>query len=341
MKLSLGKVPPEILEKRVFSFLGAIRDDVILGPATGEDAAIVTDGCKLLAIHGDPISGAIDRIGWIAMNIATNDIATRGVAPTWALSMIMLPLGSDDQILEQICRDMSAAAQTLNVSIIGGHSEVTAGISHPLVIIFVIGVIRENRYVSCRDVKAGAKIILTKSAGIEGTAILASDHKEYVCQKLGSEFIEKINTYFDQLSIMNEALIAFRHGGVQAMHDPTEGGIANALHEVADASHTGFIVSEKQIPVSLETRQLCELFKLNALKLISSGALLIFVDETQSHAVVNQLQCQHIDATIIGEVVDDPKIRLIQRENGVHEALKRPETDELWRVQAKELINQA
>ncbi|TRO55879.1 hydrogenase [Candidatus Bathyarchaeota archaeon] len=337
MKLPLGKVPPETLKKKVFPFLGAQRDDIILGPSTGEDAAIVTDGCKLLAIHGDPISGAIERIGWIAMNIATNDIATRGVAPAWALSMIMLPMGTNDQILEKICRDMSEAAQILNVSIIGGHSEVTPGISHPLVTVFVIGVIQGNHYVSCRDVKAGAKIILTKSVGIEGTAILASDHKEDVGQKFGSEFIEKVDAYFDQLSVMNEALIAFRHGGVQAMHDPTEGGVANGLHEVADASNTGFIVSEQQIPISLETRQLCELFELNALKLISSGSLLIYVDEAQSQAIVNQLQRQHIDAAVIGDVIKDPEVRLIQRGTGLRDVLERPETDELWRVQTKEL----
>jgi hydrogenase maturation factor len=332
MKLPQGKVPPKILENTVFPFLGALRDDVILGPSTGEDAAIVTDGCKLLAVHGDPISGAIERIGWIAMNIATNDIATRGVSPCWALSTIMLPIGSDEQLLEQICRDMSVAAQQLNVSIIGGHSEVTPGISHPLVTIFVIGVIQNNRFVSCRDAKSGAKIILTKSAGIEGTVILASEHKEYVRHKLGSEFIEKTSTYFDQLSVVNEALIAFRHGGVQAMHDPTEGGIANGLHEVADASHTGFLVYEAQIAISPETRKLCQLFQLNALNLISSGALLIIADEGQSSAIVNQLLNNSINAMIIGDVVEDTETRVIQRENGALEALDRPETDELWRA---------
>jgi hydrogenase maturation factor len=332
MKLPLGKIPPKILENTVFPFLGAQRDDVILGPSTGEDAAIVTDGCKLLAIHGDPISGAIERIGWIAMNIATNDIATRGVSPCWALSTIMLPIGSDEQLLEQICRDMSVAAQQLNVSIIGGHSEVTPGISHPLVTIFVIGVIQNNHFVSCRDVKAGAKIILTKSVGIEGTAILVSEHKEYLRDKFRPKFFEKANTYFDQLSVVKEALIAFRHGGVQAMHDPTEGGIANGLHEVADASHTGFLVNEAHITISSETRRLCELFQLNALNLISSGALLIIADEAQSTAIVNQLLCNHINATIIGDVVEDTETRVIQRENGTLEALERPETDELWRA---------
>jgi hydrogenase maturation factor len=123
------------------------------------------------------------------------------------------------------------------------------------------------------------------------------------------------------------------------MHDPTEGGIANGLHEVADASHTGFIVSETQIPISLETRQLCELFKLNALKLISSGALLIYVDEAQSHGILRQLQRQQIDAAIIGDVVEDPKVRVIQRETGVREVLDRPDTDELWSAQAKELAS--
>ncbi len=131
MRLNLGKIPPEILERTVYKFLGSKRSDVILGPSLGEDAAIVSDGSKLLVLHGDPISGANEKIGWIAMNISTNDIATRGVKPRWAFSCIMLPQGSDEKLLKKICREMSIAAKKLQVSIVGGHSEITPGLDHP------------------------------------------------------------------------------------------------------------------------------------------------------------------------------------------------------------------
>ncbi|MEM2920938.1 MAG: hydrogenase assembly protein HupF, partial [Candidatus Bathyarchaeia archaeon] len=86
MKLPVGKVPPSLLDQTVFRFLGSNRNDVLFGPAKGEDAAIVRVGRNLLVLHCDPISGAYGRIGWIAVNIATNDIATRGVIPRWIVS---------------------------------------------------------------------------------------------------------------------------------------------------------------------------------------------------------------------------------------------------------------
>lgn len=337
MRLPPGKIPPEILEKTALKFLGAKRSDVIIGPSKGEDAAIVSDGCKLLAIHGDPISGANERIGWIAMNVSTNDIATRGVKPRWALSCIMLPQGSDENLLEKICIEMSAAAEKLGVSIIGGHSEVTPGLDHPLVIVFSVGVIEGEKYVTTGGGEPESKIILTKSAGIEGTAILASDRGELLTPRFGTGFVRRAVGYFDRLSVLKEAMIAFEFGGVQAMHDPTEGGVSNGLHELADASKTGFRVFEDKIEVSCETLEICRFFGIDPLNLVSSGSLLIVAEKNRATGIVGQLRENGIEASIVGEVLADEGCRVIVRKDGSVEPFIRPLSDELWTALTKEI----
>lgn len=330
MILPPGKISPELLENTVFRFLGAPRSDVVVGPAKGEDASIVSDGCKLLAFHGDPVSGATERVGWIAMNVATNDIATRGVQPRWTLACILLPEGSDDGVLQRICRELSDAAERLNVSIVGGHSEVTPGLTHPLVIVFAMGVVDDRGYVLSRNATPGSKIILSKSVGVEGTAILAADRRTPLTDRFGPAFVARASSYFDRLSVVKEALLAIETGGVQAMHDPTEGGVANGLHEVADASGTGFRVEEAALAISPETLAICRFFAIDPLHLISSGALLIVAAPHDATTIVDRLHAQEVEAAVIGEVIADPEYRVIVRRNGSTEPLARPRSDALW-----------
>lgn len=335
MRLLTGKIVPEILKRTVFNHLGPTRNDVVVGPSEGEDASIVRVDNRLLALHCDPISGAYNNIGWIAMNVATNDIATRGVRPHWALSCIMLPQGSDEETLNRICQQMGDAAAKLGVAIVGGHAEITIGIDHPLVIVSAIGVVEDTKYVTTSGAKPGSKIILTKSVGIEGTAILASDKENVLSNMFGEDFVKRAKSYFDRLSVLKEALTAFSYGGVLAMHDPTEGGIAGGLIEMANASKTGFKVYENKIPVSPETSKICTFFEIDPLCFISSGALLIVATHEKVDGIIRRLKDECIDASLIGEVVDDVKIRTIVRQNGVEEELSMPESDELWKALAQ------
>ncbi|UCH38360.1 MAG: AIR synthase family protein [Candidatus Bathyarchaeota archaeon] len=328
--LPLGKVPPKILKQTIFEHLGATRNDVVVGPSEGEDAAILRLGDQLLAIHCDPISGAFSRIGWIAMHIATNDIATQGVKPRWALSCIMLPQGSSEKILATISKQMSEAAERLGVTIVGGHSETTLGLDHPLVIITALGAIENERYVTTSGARPRSKIILTKRVGIEGTAILASDRGKILKSRFGDDFVRKCVDYFNDLSVLKEATIAFQFGGVQGMHDPTEGGISNGLHELANASKTGFRVYEKEIQISYETHEICRFFGIDPLNLISSGSLLIVAEHDFAEGIICRLRENGISAFIIGEVLSNDECRVIVRKNGAVEPLIRPECDGLW-----------
>jgi len=330
-----GKVPIEVLQKIVFKHLGTKRNDVVLGPSIGEDAAIVKVGKEVLAIAADPITGAEEWLGWLAVNVSANDVATRGVQPIWFTSCILLPEGSGEKLIEKICRQMDKAAQQLNVAIIGGHCEITPSLGHPIVTGYSIGIAEDGKYVTSSGAKAGNMIILTKGTGIEGTAILASDRRKEFLKVFDESFLRKAESFFTKISVVKDALTAFQTGGVLAMHDPTEGGVAGGLHELADASNVGFQVYEEKILVSEETRKICAHFEIDPLQLISSGSLLIVAEKEKTKEIVDKLSHNDVPASVIGEVTEPELGRKIVSRTGKKVELVRPISDHLWTALAK------
>ena len=330
-----GKVPTEVLKKIVFKNLGAKRDDVILSPSIGEDAAIIQAGNSILALSSDPITGAEEWLGWLAVHVSANDVATRGVQPRWFNSIILLPRNSTTELVEKICTQMDKAARQLNVAIIGGHCEVTPGINHPIVTGCAIGVAKNGKYITCSGAKIGDRIILTKGTGIEGTAILASDRREELQTVFDEKFLKKAESFFEKISVVKEAVTAFGIGGVSAMHDPTEGGVAGGLHELADAANVGFNVYEERIFVPVETRKICAHFGIDPLQLISSGSLLIVAEEVKTDEILSSLNKNNVQASVIGEVVDSVLGRKLITKAGEQTELIRPDTDHLWKALEK------
>jgi hydrogenase expression/formation protein HypE len=335
MSLLLGKVPTEVLQKIVFRNLGAKRDDVVLSSSIGEDAAIVKAGNQILAISSDPITGAEKWLGWLAVHVNANDVATRGVQPRWFNSIILLPKNSTTKLVEKICTQMNKAAHELDLAIIGGHCEVTQGIDHPIVTGCAIGVAEEGKYVTCCGARIGDQIILTKGAGIEGTAILASDRRQQLLKVFDENFLNKAENFFKKISVVKDAITAFSNGGVSAMHDPTEGGIAGGLHELADAANVGFTVYGKKILIPDETRKICAHFDIDPLQLISSGSLLVVAKETKTTEILDSLSRNGVQASTIGEVVAPELGRTLVTEAGKETELVRPASDHLWKALAK------
>jgi len=330
MKLPHGKIPQKTLERIVLKYLGFKREEVVLGPAVGEDGAVVEIGDKAIVSSVDPITGAIERIGWLAVNICANDVATFGIEPKFFSSCILLPENSNEHLLEEICRQIDAAAKKLRIAVIGGHSEVTPELTHPVVVGYCVGVTEKGNYVTSGGAKACDKLILTKTAGIEGTAILATEKYEKLKKVIDNENLVSAQSFFDEISVVDDALTAFQCGGVNAMHDPTEGGIAGGIHEMADASKLGVKVYEEKIPIAKETLEICNYFKIDPLQLISSGALLISAEKNKSQKIVEKLEAEGIKASIIGEFIKDKEKRIIVRKNGKIEKLPRPKCDHLW-----------
>jgi len=330
MKLPHGKIPVEILRDIVFRNLGVKRKEVILGPSVGFDGAVLDIGDKSLIVSIDPITGAVERIGWLAVNINANDVATFGVKPEFLFSCILLPEGADRETVETICAQMDKAARELEIAIAGGHCEVTPGIKNPIVVGCIMGLTEKGNYVTAGGAKPGDKLILTKSAGIEGTAILASDRESQLRKAVDSSTLKRAKEFFKKISVVKEAILAFKTGGVHAMHDPTEGGVLGGMHEMADASNLGVKVFEEKIPIQPETVKICQFFKVDPLQLISSGALLIAVEPEAVEMVIEQLKREGIPVFLIGEFLKEPKTRIIVRKNGKFQPLPKPSSDHLW-----------
>lgn len=332
MTLPLGKIPIDILKEVVFKNLGAKRPEVVLGPSAGIDGTVINVGNKSLISSMDPITGATDRIGWLAVNVNANDVATFGCEPRFMLSCILLPEKSDRATVETITEQMSIAAEYLEIAIVGGHCETTPGLKNPIVVGCMMGATEKGKYVTAAGAKPSDKLILTKSAGIEGTAILASDREQQLKNTLGDNMLKNAKQFYARISVVKDATTAFKTGQVHAMHDPTEGGIAGAIHEMADASRLGVKIFEDKIRVEPETERICRFYRIDPLQLIASGSLLIAVKPEAAEDVVKALNQRSIVAGIVGEFLSSPDTRLMVGKNGKVKDLGRPITDHLWQA---------
>jgi len=330
MKLPPGKIPIDLLKEVVFKNLGAERRGVTVGPAAGVDGAVLDIGDKSLIVSMDPITGAVERIGWLAVNVNANDVATFGVDPAFLFSCIMLPENADSKIVEAICTQMNAAAEALGVAIVGGHCESTPNLTNPIVVGCMMGFTEKGCYVTAGGARLGDKLILTKSAGIEGTAILASDRAKELKKTLNGKMLQSAKNFYNRISVVKDALTAYKAGGVHAMHDPTEGGVAGGIHEMADASGLSVKIFEQAIPVPPETAIICSHFEIDPLQLISSGALLVSAKAQSAEKIVASLAQQQIEASVIGEFLEGTQQRVLIRKDGVTQALPRPLSDHLW-----------
>ena len=332
MTLPFGKIPIDILKEIVFNNLGVKREEVTLGPSVGLDGAVIEIGDKSLVVSMDPLTGATERLGLLAVNINANDIATFGVKPSFFSSCILLPKNSDKKTIETICSQIDEAARDLGMAVTGGHCEVTPRLENPIVVGCAMGVADKGSYVTAAEARPKDKLIMTKSAGMEGTAILASDKEEKVKEKIRGSVLNQAKGFFSQISIVREAIIAFQTGGVNAMHDPTEGGVFGGIHEMADASSLGVRILEENISIRLETIRICKLFQIDPLQLVSSGALLISAKPAAANKIIERIRSHSVQASVIGEFTDDPNERLIRRKDGRLQNVPRPSSDHLWRA---------
>ena len=330
MKLPAGKVPPEILKGIIFRNLGTKRKEVTIGPSQGLDGAVIEVGDKSLVTSMDPITGALNRIGWLAVNVNANDVATFGVQPAFLSSCLLLPENTTEETVSTISRQIDMGAKELGIAVIGGHSETTPNLAFPIVVGCCMGLTERGHYVTAQGARTGNMLILTKSAGMEGTAILAADRHTQLMERIGRADLKKAEEFFKRISVVKEAILAFRTGHVRAMHDPTEGGVAGGIHELADASSVGFKVYGDRIPIAVETLKVCKFFGIDPLQLTASGSLLIAVEKVFADEVLETLRNSGIAAAVIGELLSSPEKRLVVREDGEVEKLVRPVSDHLW-----------
>ena len=327
-----GKIPTDVLIRSVFRYTGKKDPSVILGSSVGEDAALVSLGKKILVLTTDPVTGTSSEIGSLAVDLNANDIACRGAQPRWFLCTLLLPEKSDAAELDAIMRQVDSAARKIGVAVVGGHTEVTPGLNRPIVIGYMMGVAEKGRYVTSSGAQASDHIIMTRSAGIEGTSILAADFASKLRGKMSPELLRRARKLRRLTSVVDDALTAVRVGGVHAMHDPTEGGLLQRVWEVAEASRVGFMIHESRIPLLPETKKICAALRVDPLRLLSSGCLLIVADQRKSAIILRRLNAKGIPASIIGTITRSKTTRKLARPDGTIKKVGHSERDEIYRV---------
>jgi hydrogenase expression/formation protein HypE len=334
---SAGKLRWDVLRSTIYTHLGVEDARVLVGPKIGEDAAIIDFGDRVLVVHSDPITGAIEGIGSLAVKVATNDVASRGANPRWITAVIFLPEGSPPGLLRDIMEQMDAEAKRLGIAIVGGHTEVTPGFNRPVLAITAMGEAPKDRYVTSGGARRGDAIILTKGAAIEGTAIFAIELQKMLKERLGAELVERARKFREEISIAREASLAMEVGGVTAMHDATEGGVAGALQELAMASNLGVRAYEGEILVRPETEAICEILGADPIRTISSGTLVIAASTAKAPAIVRELASHGVRAFVIGEFTEREGGMWLIRRDGSRLDLSEPIQDQLWVILGKHL----
>jgi len=327
-----GKIPPQVLTRSVYPYLGKRSKRVVLGPGIGRDAAIVNFDKRVLVFSTDPITGASRHIGAHAIHVNANDIAVVGAVPLWFLCTTLVPPGTNESELRGIMREVDREARKLGITVIGGHTEATHELKRPIIAGFMIGESKSGTYFTVEGAHEGDKLLMTKTAGIEGTAVLAADHSALLKQKgVDAGTIKRALRFSEQISIVKEASVASKTKGVTAMHDPTEGGVLNGLWELAEASGKGIVVESDKIPIASETRTISDALKLDPLKLLGSGSLVIAVAARMKATVKATLNRTGIRATEIGRFTRKDKGRLIIRGSRTR-ALTAVYRDELYKI---------
>ncbi|KON30002.1 hypothetical protein AC482_05000 [miscellaneous Crenarchaeota group-15 archaeon DG-45] len=327
-----GKVPADALQRIVFSRLGVPSGRLLQGPGVGEDAAVLDMGDRVLVVATDPITGAVGSVGWLAVHVNANDIASCGARPLWFLCVTLLPEGAGDGVLEEIMGQMHDACREVGVSIVGGHTETTPGLDRPILVGFMMGEVPRDGYVTTGGARPGDALIMTKGAGIEGTAILAVDLAPVLRGRVGEEALRRAESMLERISVVPEAMRAVEVGGVHSLHDPTEGGLLNGVWEMAEAAGVGVAVREEAIPVAAETRLICDALGIDPLKLLGSGSLLIAAEAGKADEIVSALRGIGVEASIIGEVKAGDEKRVLIKRDGRRVAIEMVEQDHLYKI---------
>jgi hydrogenase expression/formation protein HypE len=327
-----GKVPSDVLRRLVFNRLGVPTDRVLSGPGVGEDAAVIDMGDRVLVAKGDPITGAEGNIGWLSVHVNANDIASTGARPLWFVCIALLPEGADESLLAGIMDDIHEACLEVGASLVGGHTETTPGLDRPVLAGFMMGEAPRDRYVTTGGAKPGDLIILTKGAGIEGTAVISIDLRDHLRGKVSDPVVERGAAMVRWISVVPEAMKAVESAEVSSLHDPTEGGLMNGLWEMAEAAGVGLRVDAASIHVPDETRQICGALGVDPLRLLGSGALLITAQPGEAEKIMKALATEGIGASVIGEVKPLSEGRLLVDEEGSHTPIEAVEQDEIYRI---------
>lgn len=310
-----GKLDMQILDRLLQQYA---RSDprVLIGPRIGEDTAAIDMGEKLLIVTTDPITFATDEIGYYSVVVNANDIVTSGAQPRWLAVSILLPQKKTDKaMVDRIFQQIHKACGEFGISLIGGHTEITHGLDRPILIGHMMGEVERDALVTTGGAKVGDDVLLSKGICIEGTSVIAREKEgELISRGISHDLIKRAQDFLYKpgISVIREARMACETSRIHSMHDVTEGGLANGLHEIAVAAGVQIEVEQALVPVFEESRIICETFGLDPLGVIASGALLLTASPGEARKILERASREGLALTRIGRVQRGrPSVNLI------------------------------
>jgi hydrogenase maturation factor len=330
--LPLGKLPADLLA-HLLAKHRVENPRVVVGPGVGLDCAVLDFGDRYVVAKSDPITFATDDIGWYAVQVNANDVACAGAAPRFFLATLLLPGGkADATVADSIFGQIARACGVIGASLVGGHTEITYGIDRPIVVGTMLGEVERHKLITAAGAQADDAVIVTKGVPVEATAIIAREKSERLTGRFSSEFLAHCRgfLYDPGISVVRDAQVAIGAGRVTAMHDPTEGGLATGLWELAEASGRGIELDASVLPILPEGRALCEALGLDPLGAIASGALVLTAPQGDAPRIVAALATEGIAAHVVGRVSEMPGVQL-NTPTGTA-PLPRPARDEITRL---------
>lgn len=326
--MKIGKLPEPILIRSVLKQVKHRRAEVLVGPSVGQDCAALQVGPdEVLVMSTDPITGTVKDLGSHCIHITANDLAASGAEPLGVMLTVMLPDDMEEPQLRQLMQEAEKTCEELNIEILGGHTEITNVVRHPLISVTGVGKIPRRQLTTLHEITPGQDVVVTKWIGLEATAILAKEREEELNVRFPAGLVEVAKGFDQYLSVVKDARIAV-DCGVTAMHDITEGGVFGALWEMASGAGVGLEVDLKTIPIRQETVEICEYFGLNPYQIMSSGSMMIVTD--QGHELVRRLEAAGIHGTVIGRTTDGND-RILRNGEDVR-YLDKPQPDELYKI---------
>lgn len=317
-----GKADEKELNEHVFGIISHRRKEVTESAVLGRDAARID--CGAVLVHTDPITGRCKNIGSLAINVAANDVAAAGGEPVAFLLTVILPVASDASELGRIMADAERECVKIDAEIVGGHSEFSSAVTRPVV--NAVALAKPVKGFSVRKAMPGDDILLTKSAATEA-AVLISERKPGL---LSEEETGIISAMRGGLSVVNDCKAVAGSVSEAYMHDVTEGGVENAVWEMAAGAGVGARIYAEKIAVSPIAEKLCRALNISPLRCLSSGALLIAVKN--GTALAEKLADKGVSAAVIGSVTGERGVYI--SENGTERELG-PVSDELLAAEDK------
>mgnify|MGYP001179849991 FL=1 len=304
--MEVGKFPASLLE-RILAKVDISDPRVVVGPRVGEDTAVMQISGSLLVAKSDPVTFATDQIGWYAVQVNANDVACTGGTPKWFLATLLVPERFTEDEAEAVFDQILEACRSIDVSLVGGHSEVTYGIDRPIIMGTMLGEVEQDKLILTGGAQEGDSIVVTKGIAIEGTALLAREKASQLLQAgMSQEEIDKAASLLSVpgISVLHDARVACASSQVHSMHDVTEGGLVTGLREVAKASGLGLAIEESSVPILSECQEVCEALGLDPLGLLASGALLITLPTADVPGLLTSLEGEGINGFEIGTMIE-------------------------------------